>query len=148
MKPRQNLYLDAALSKELGALAAKPGTSKSAIISDALRFYIDQRGTKGIDEKLKVRLDRLTNQLNRIERDQHIVVESLALFVRYYLSTVPPLPQSEQAAAQALGRDRFHGFIEQVGRRVAQGKSVAREIAERSLDERAASPESSRMAAE
>ncbi|MFY8093811.1 MAG: IS66 family transposase [Niveispirillum sp.] len=39
MKPRHHLYLDDELSAQLEALAAKPGTTKSAIVSDALRQW-------------------------------------------------------------------------------------------------------------
>ena len=40
MKPRHHLYLDDELTDRLDALAAKPGSSKSAIVADALRAYL------------------------------------------------------------------------------------------------------------
>jgi hypothetical protein len=40
----------------------------------------------------------------------------------------PPLPESAQAAAQAKGRERFESFLETLGRRLAKGQSVLREI--------------------
>jgi Arc/MetJ family transcription regulator len=45
MKPRHNIYIDEETSAGLEALAAQPGSSKSAIISDALRHYIRHRGS-------------------------------------------------------------------------------------------------------
>jgi predicted transcriptional regulator len=39
MKRRHNIYLDDQLSDRLDTLAAKPGSSKSAITADALRDY-------------------------------------------------------------------------------------------------------------
>ncbi len=122
MKPRHHLYLDDELTEQLEALAAKPGSSKSAIVSDALRSYLARRGSKEIDDLLKVRLDRFGAQLNRIERDQQVVLESLALFVRYQLTVTAPLPEPDQAA-RAVGQDRFQAFIDQVGRQLANGKS-------------------------
>src|SRR3546814_2999950 len=101
MKPRHPLYLDDELTERLEALAAKPGSSKSAIVSDALRAFIARRGANELDERLKVRLDRVSRQLNRIERDQQILLESLALFVRYYLTVTAPLPEADQDAARA-----------------------------------------------
>ena len=124
MKPRHHLYLDDALTERLAALAAKPGSSKSAIVADALRSYLDRRGARELDDLLKVRLDRQGSQLNRLERDQQIVMESLALFIRYYLTVTPPLSESEQSAARAVGQDRFQSFIDQVGRRIAGGRSL------------------------
>lgn len=120
MKPRHHLYLDDELTEQLEALAAKPGSSKSAIVSDALRSYLARRGSKEIEDLLKVRLDRFGTQLNRIERDQQVILESLALFVRYQLTVTAPLPEPDQAA-RAVGQDRFKAFIDQVGRQLANG---------------------------
>ena len=120
MKPRHHLYLDDELTEQLEALAANPGSSKSAIVSDALKAYLARRGSKELDDILKVRLDRFGAQLNRIERDQQVVLESLALFVRYQLTVTAPLPEPDQAA-RAVGQDRFKAFIDQVGRQLANG---------------------------
>jgi len=34
------------------------------------------------------RLDRLSRQVERIERDQNILIETLALYIRYYLTVI------------------------------------------------------------
>ena len=128
MKPRHHLYLDDELTAKLDALAAKPGSSKSAIVADALRAYLARRGARELDDLLKVRLDRVTTQLGRIERDIQILLETLALFVRYEFTVTAPLPDSEQAAARALAQDRYQAFIEQVGRRIAGGRTIDREL--------------------
>jgi len=47
-------------------------------------------------------------------RDLAIVAETLALYVRYFLTMTPPLPQSEHQAAQLLGKQRFQVFVAQV----------------------------------
>ena len=135
MKPRHHLYLDDELTEQLEALAAKPGSSKSAIVSDALRSFLARRGATELDDRLKVRLDRFSRQLNRIERDQQILLESLALFVRYYLTVTAPLPEADQEAARALGQERFQAFIDQVGRRIAGGWTLAGEVLGRTSDE-------------
>jgi hypothetical protein len=38
--------------------------------------------------------------------------EALALFVRFWLTPTPPLPDTAQPAAQAKGRVRYEGFVE------------------------------------
>ena len=128
MKPRQNLYLDDDRSKELERLAKKPGASKSAIVAEALKTLFERKGARELDDKLKTRLDKLTNQLNRVERNQRVLIESLALYIRFHFSILPPLPEADQAAARALANDRFQAFIDQVGRRVAGGKSVVDDV--------------------
>ena len=129
MKPRHHLYFDEALTEQLEALAAKPGTSKSAIVTDALRAYLARRGARELDDMLKVRLDRISNQLARIERNSLVLIEALALLARYILTVNAPLPESDQAA-KAVGRDRFEAFVMAVGRQLAEGR--------RSLDPSAA----------
>ena len=130
MKPRHHLYLDDELSERLDALASKPGSSKSAIVADALRAYLARRGSKELDDLLKVRLDRMTAQMGRVERDVQILLETLALFIRYEFTVTPQLPESEQAAARAVAQDRYQAFIEQVGRRIAAGRTVRDTLAE------------------
>lgn len=139
MKPRHNLYLDEAITEQLEALATRPGGSKSAIVADALRAWLARRAANEIDDLLRVRLDRISAQLQRIERDQRIVMESLGLFIRHQLTVTPPLPDSEQAAARAIGQDRFQAFIDQVGRRMAGGRSLAEDVRSRASVPEAAS---------
>ena len=130
MKPRHHLYLDDDLTAQLEALAAKPGSSKSAIVADALRQYLARLGARDIDEALKIRLDRQSRQMERIERDGQVLLESLALFIRYQLTVTAPLPEPDKAA-RAVGQERFQKFIDQVGRQIAGGN--------RSLGQREAS---------
>jgi hypothetical protein len=117
---RHQLFLPRPLSERLERLAAAPGACKSAILADAVDAWLNRRGESELDERFALRLDRLSNGLGRIERDLHIVAETLALFVRYELAIHPPLAENDQAG-RALGRKRFEAFVEQVGRAVASG---------------------------
>lgn len=119
-KRRYQPYLDADLAEWLEALAAEPGASRSSILVDALNALRKRRGRHELDDRFGVRLDRNSSQLGRIERDQQMVMESLALFIRYFLTTHAPLPESDRAA-RTVGRDRFKAFIDQVGRNLASG---------------------------
>src|SRR3546814_2042532 len=47
------------------------------------------------------RLDQLDRRMARMERDLGIAVETLAVFIRFWLTTNPPLPEPAQAAARA-----------------------------------------------
>ena len=136
MKVRHCLYFDEKVSKELESLTAKPGTTKSDIVNGALASFLKHRGTDQIDQKFRPRLDRISDQLNRVERDQQIMLESLALFIRYHLTIGAPLPAGQLTSLQAVGNERFQGFIEQVSRRLAKGVTFGAEIVERAKDER------------
>ena len=50
--------------------------------------------------------------------------------MRYYLTITPPLPGVEQDAARALGKERFEYFVAQLGRRLAGGRSMIRDVLE------------------
>lgn len=133
-KRRLCLYLDPKLGARLEKLAAKPGATMTSIVSDALRDFFDRQANDALDERIKERLDRSNSQLNRMERDQRVILESLALFIRYQLTVSNPVPESQLAAMQAIGNDRFQTFIDEVGRRIAKGKGIGAEVAEKAKE--------------
>jgi predicted transcriptional regulator len=135
MKPRHHLYLDDALTADLDRLARKPGASKSGIVADALRAHLARGAASEVDAVLKVRLDRFSRAQARGERNQEILLETLALYIRWQLTVTAPLPESEQAAARAAGEARFQSFIDQLSRRLAAGRGVGRELAARLSDD-------------
>jgi predicted transcriptional regulator len=130
MKARLCVYLSDQVDQRLSVAARRPGASKSAIADAALAAFLSPERDDQRDAAIIRRLDRLSRQLDRLERDQTIVSESLALFVRYYLTITPPLPGGEQDAARALGKERFEFFVAQLGRRLAGGKSMIRDVLE------------------
>ena len=121
MKVRQNLYIDRELSEALEALAASPGANKSRLVNDALASWLARHGSKEVDDLLKVRLDRMSREIGLVRRDIDVVLESLALFVRYQLLVTAPLPEADSAAL-AIGLERFEKFVGQVGRQLASGR--------------------------
>lgn len=120
-KIRHQLFLPKPLSDRLEALAAKPGASKSAILVDAVTAWLNRRGTSELEDKFAIRLDRMSAALARLERDGHIQIETLALFIRYELAIHAPLAEND-AAGRAVARQRFEAFVNQVGRAVAGGQ--------------------------
>jgi predicted transcriptional regulator len=127
MKRRHEFYLDEDLSDRLSTMAAKPGSSKTAIMTDALRAYFERGAASELDERFKARLDKQSLQLARIERDQQIVAESVALLARFQFMVTAPVPDSDRAA-RALAQERFKGFLEQVSRRIANGRGLIADI--------------------
>jgi len=120
-KVRHQLFLPKPVSDRLEALAARPGASKSAILADAVTAWLNRRGASELEDRFGLRLDRMSMALGRIERDGHILIETLALFVRYELAIHAPLAENDQAG-RALAAKRFDAFIMQVGRQIAAGR--------------------------
>lgn len=129
-KDRLNVYFDPSLTAELEALAARRKASKSQVVEAALASYLSPDAADQREAAITRRLDRLTRAVERLERNQTITTEALALFVRFWLTTTPPLPDTMREAAQAKGRERYEGFVETLGRRLAKGSSLAKEVSE------------------
>jgi hypothetical protein len=70
----------------------------------------------------------MSRHLERLERHVTISNEALAVFVRFWLTSTPPLPDTALPAAQAKGRERYEGFVEALGRRLARGRTLADEV--------------------
>lgn len=120
-KVRHQLFLPKPLSDRLEALAARPGATKSAILVDALTAWLNRRGASELEDRFAIRLDRLTQAIGRVDRDTFVILETLALFIRFELAIQAPLAEKDQAG-RALGAKRFEAFITQVGRQVATGR--------------------------
>lgn len=128
MRTRINVYFPPELLRQLIDLADRKRISRSSIIEAAVTSFLSPDGADRTEAALTRRLDRLSRQIQRLERDLSIATETLALFVRLWLTETPQLPADAQAAAQAKGRERFEGFVEALGRRLAQGKALFRDI--------------------
>ncbi|CAN5163142.1 ribbon-helix-helix domain-containing protein [soil metagenome] len=130
MRVRLNVYFPPELARQVSELAIRRRISRSAIVEAAVASYLSPDGGDRLEAAFSRRLDRLSRQVQRLERNTGLTTETLALFVRFWLSVTPPLPDEDQAAAQVKGRKRYEGFIETLGRRYASGKSLLDEIPE------------------
>ena len=95
-----------------------------------MRANLEPEPLSGLDDKLARRLDELSRTAKIVQRDTAVVSETLALFVRYFLTITPPLPKSEQEPARLLGRERFEMFVAQIGRRLASDQRLVSEVLE------------------
>jgi predicted transcriptional regulator len=129
-KKRYTLYLSRPLARKFDLVAQQRQGAKSALVEEAFRASLEPQPHPGLDDGLARRLDELNRNVARIGRDVAIATETLALFVRYFLTITPPLPQSEQEPARLLGKERFQVFVAQVGRRLAGDHRLVSEVLE------------------
>ena len=108
--------------------SCRESIGKILILETALASFLSPDNSERMEAALGRRLDRLTRQVERLERHVTISNEALALFVRFWLTATPPLPDTAQPAAQTKGRERYEGFVEALGRRLARGQTLAQEI--------------------
>src|SRR5215510_4285910 len=135
MKERLSVYLDPHVMRSLIDYADRRGKSKSLVAEAAIASFLSPDAAERQEATWARRLDRLVRRTERLERDVGIAVETLALFVRFWLTATPALPEQAQGAARAKGAERYHGFIGALGRRLSKGPTLLREV---SLDVAAA----------
>ncbi|TGT57746.1 CopG family transcriptional regulator [Mesorhizobium sp. M00.F.Ca.ET.170.01.1.1] len=124
MKPhriRHQFLLKPELSQKLDNLSRDPSTTKSAVVAKAVEAFIERRGENELDRRYGVRLDRLSRDLAHVRRDTEMILESLALFIRFSITLHAHTPVPDRAT-QAIAQERFDKFVEQVGRQIASGK--------------------------
>lgn len=129
-RTRLNLFIEPEHARRLDELATMKGLSKSSIIAAALASFLSPDSGDQREAAIAKRLDRLSRQFDKLERDQNILIETLALYVRYFLTISTPVPEAHQEAARAQGRARFEQFIEQLGRHLLRGRSLVKEVIE------------------
>lgn len=128
MKERLSVYLEPDLLDALEAYAAKRNKSKSLVAEAAIASFLSPDAAERQEAAISRRLDRLSRQGERLERDLGISIEMLALFVRSWLTATAPTPEAARAAARAQGLERFDGFVQALGRKLAKGPAFTREI--------------------
>jgi len=129
MRQRHALYLSEAMTQRLQVMAETHRVAKSEILERALKRYLaNERGDPPAD-LLVLQQESNTRSFRRLERDLAIATELTATFVRYFLTITPPLPESEHAAARALGQLRFEQVIEDIARRLRTDRSLIARVA-------------------
>ena len=130
MRTKHTFRLPPELATNLADFATRKRVPQALVVETALASYLSPDGSERLEAALGRRLDRLSRQMDRMERHVTITNEALALFVRFWLTTTPALPDTAQAAAQTKGKERYDGYIEALARRLAKGQTLAKEISE------------------
>jgi predicted transcriptional regulator len=127
-RARLNIFLEPDHARQLEELATLKGISKSGIIAAAVASYFSPEGPNQRSATLGRRLDALARQIDRLERDQAVLLETVALWVRHQLAVSTPVPEGLQEAARAQGRARFADFVAQLARHLQRGDSLVGDV--------------------
>jgi len=129
-KQRLSVYLDPDIMVALADYAARRDHSRSLVAEAAIASFLSPDAAERQEAATTKRLDQIDRRMARLERDVSISVETLALFVRFWLTTNPPLPEPARAAAKAQAGERYDAFIAALGRRLAKGPALRQEVSE------------------
>lgn len=128
MRTKHTFRLPPELARQLADYAGRKHLHQAFVVETALASFLSPDNSERMEAALGKRLDRLTRQVERLERHVTISNEAIALFVRFWLTATSPVPDAALPAAQAKGRERYARFVEALGRRLAKGQSLAQEI--------------------
>jgi hypothetical protein len=127
-KVRLSVYLDPKLAKQLEAYAQERRRSLSVVAEASIASFLSPDAPDRMEAVMVKRLDRMSRQIERLNRDTGIGLETLALFVRHWLVAVPAPSEAHYSAAQAKGRERYERFLEALGRRLSKGPTLLGEV--------------------
>lgn len=108
---RITAYTPEPLYKRLEIATSHPKVSKSQIINQALELYLSAEAEAARNNPLIRRLDQMSREQERLRQRLIVMSEGHALFVRYFLTMVPPPEPSELKASRAQGEHRFEGYV-------------------------------------
>ncbi|WP_145719414.1 CopG family transcriptional regulator [Mesorhizobium tianshanense] len=114
----------------LADYSARRDVSLSLVAEAAIASFLSPDAEERKEAAITRRLDQIDRRVQRVERDVGIAIETLALFVRFWLSLTPVLPESARAEARAKGPQRYDGFVDALGRRLSKGPKLRQEIAD------------------
>ena len=127
-KARLSVYLDPPLMRALADYAGRRDRSRSLVAEAAIASFLSPDADERREAAITKRLDSIDRRIQRLERDIGIAVETMALFVRFWLNSTPQLPEALQTAARAKAGERYDNFVEALGRRLVKGPRLLQEI--------------------
>jgi predicted transcriptional regulator len=133
-KAQLSIYLDPEIFRSLDAFAKRHGKPKSLVAEAAIASFLSPDDSDRREAAIAKRLDRIVRVLERLERNDTVTLETIALFVRFWLTSTPALPEHSSPTARAKGAERYDRFVEALGRRLSSGSTILKEVSIESHD--------------
>ena len=127
-KIQLSIYLDPGIFASLEAYAERQDKPKSLVAEAAIASFLSPDDSDRREAAIAKRLDRIVRVLERLERNDGITLEMIGLFIRFWLTATPALPEQSSPAARAKGAERYDRFVEALGRRLSSGSTILREV--------------------
>lgn len=124
MKSKHTFRLSPEVARHLADYAARKRVSQAELVEAALVSFMSPDGSERMEAAFSRRIDRVIRELERLDRHVEIGNEALALFVRFWLTANPPIPDAAVAAAQAKGKERYDSFVQALARRMDTGERL------------------------
>ena len=125
MKSKHTFRLPPDLADRLADYARRKRVTQAQGVETALNSFLSPDGSERMEAAFSRRMDKVVRQLDKLDYRAELNSEALALFVRFWLTANPALPDAARAAAQAQGKERFEGFVEALARKMEFGPKLA-----------------------
>lgn len=116
------------LADRLADYARRKRVTQAQVVETALNSFLSPDGSERMEAAFSRRMDRVVRQLEKLDYRAELNSEALALFVRFWLTANPALPDAARSAAQAQGKERFEGFIEALARKMEFGPKLTETV--------------------
>src|SRR5271163_4636350 len=127
-KAQLSIYLDQEIFASLEVYAKRQGKPKSLVAEAAIASFLSPDDSDRREAAIAKRLDRIVRVLERLERNDGVTLETIGLFIRFWLTSTPALPEQSGPAARAKGAERYDRFVEALGRRLSSGSTILKEV--------------------
>jgi predicted transcriptional regulator len=127
-KTQLSIYLDQEIFARLEAYTKRQDRPKSLVAEAAIASFLSPDDSDRREAAIAKRLDRIVRALDRLERNDGITLETIGLFIRFWLTSTPALPEQSSPAARAKGAERYDRFVEALGRRLSSGSTLLKEV--------------------
>ena len=129
-KRRFTTWLDPELLKKLRFEARRSKIPQQRIIETVLMERYRPEYHEDRDAQFIQRLNGLDRRLQLLGRKSELVVETLALYVRMWLTATTDIPEKNRAEAIDQAQQRYERFLGSLNRRLKTGESVLGELGE------------------
>ena len=129
-KIRLSVYLDPDVMRLLADFSDRGHQSRSLVAEAAIASFLSPDANERSEATAVKRLDRIDRRMQRLERDLGIGVETLAIFIHFWLASTPQVPDAAQAATRSKAHERYRTFLQALGRRLANGPTLRQEVGE------------------
>jgi hypothetical protein len=99
-------------------LCTLKGLTEGAVVDAALLAFLDDTRDKTL---ILQQLQKLNRAVLRLERSMEAMGEALGIYVRYWFSHTPQIPEGQKEDAALLGKRRYHKYCESVATSIGLG---------------------------
>src|SRR5260370_8005341 len=116
MRTKHTFRLPPDLATQLADYAARKRVPQALVVEAALASHLSPDGADRLEAALARRLDRMTRQMELIERHVTISNEALAVFVRFWLTSTHAFPDTALPTPPTKDRELHDAFVEPIRR--------------------------------